>query len=229
MPDEALSMEVMLLMMEKFDQEYLTKKANNEDVKSVVMAATFIVIGYRAGLRGEEIPMMELKGSMEGSEKGKKHEVPDLRHRVVSLIGRFITETGELRHLLPLPEITKSGLKHAMWMDRLFEWSKSKGVTEGFAFRSEDGEPVRASEYDFTKLQEIQSKRPDLIDPKIDVFSRFSMRRSARRGSNTQALCQEVPVEYIHLNNRWRQNKNQGKERSNSFQWSNITQTYAWV
>ena len=54
------------------------------------------------------------------------------------------------------------------------------------------------------RLEEIQSQRPELFPPGIDIAEDYLLVRSLRRGSTTLAQVLQVPKEVIDLNNRWR-------------------------
>ncbi|KAL7578003.1 hypothetical protein ACA910_007619 [Epithemia clementina (nom. ined.)] len=51
-------------------------------------------------------------------------------------------------------------------------------------------------------LLHIQSKYPGIINPREDVINNYSVRRSLRRGSKTQARNKKVPKDVVELNNR---------------------------
>jgi len=48
----------------------------------------------------------------------------------------------------------------------------------------------------------------------IDVFDVFSLRRSLRRGSDSQAIAQQVAPDDIDLNNRWRRVEQAGSRKA---------------
>jgi hypothetical protein len=89
------------------------------------------------------------------------------------------------------------------------------GVTSGPLFRKsqEINEPAQIKHLDhlFHKyLLMLQCKRPDLIPENIDVLNVYSIRRSPRRGSTTQARNVKVPRDVININNRWRAENSSG-------------------
>jgi len=206
--DEAMSMELLLAIQGLFERDFAAAGDDLERQAEVIFPAAFCAIGYCAGLRGEEIPLMDLPGTIRYFASSMRHPDPELRHFVVPLIGRFKTETGELTHLMPLTPVTASGVKTAVWVERILAWYDRKRIVQGPVFRDDRGEPVRASDYDFeicSRIAEIQATRPGIVDPDIDVYDRYSMRRSLRRGSDSQAIVKNIPEVDIELNNRWRQ------------------------
>ena len=95
----------------------------------------------------------------------------------------------------------------ARWVKRVMDWYHRKSIIRGPVFRDKDDEPVRASDYDFdicTRIAEVQATRPGIVQADVDVFDRYSMRRSLRRGSDSQAIAQGIDEIVIELNNRWR-------------------------
>jgi len=207
--DEAISMPVMLKLMSLFERDYqgVIRGGSLEEVAEILFPAAFIVIGYCAALRGEEVPMMDLVGTREFYDSGLKQEDADLRHVVIPLSGRFKNEIGEMYHIIPLVLETASGLQPGIWVGRIIEWYERSRIDTGWVFRDEQGYPIRAMEYDYEfcqRLAEIQLIRKDLIQGDIDVFNVYSLRRSLRRGSDSQAIARNVDPADIDLNNRWR-------------------------
>jgi hypothetical protein len=147
---------------------------------------------------------MDLSGTKRNFAASGRHRLP---HVVVALIGRFKREIGELDHMLPLAAVTKSGLKPREWIGRMLDWYGERGITNGPVFRDfGTGEAVRSITYEFdilTELEEIQNGRGDIISETVDVFEQYGVSRSFRRGSNSQAINQDVSARDIDHNNRW--------------------------
>jgi hypothetical protein len=80
---------------------------------------------------------------------------------------------------------------------------------------SKTGNAARAgsNEYDIlVELDGIQKEEGDVISDTVDVFERYGVSRSFRRGSNTQAINQGVSDADIDHNNRWsRIEKSEGR------------------
>jgi hypothetical protein len=172
--------------------------------RAVLFPALFSIITFCGGLRGEETPLMDLTVTRSKFDESGDHA---RKHVVITLIGRFKTETGEKRHMLPLAATTASGLEPRKWIGRMIEWYKKKGITKGPVFRDFDsGMAVRASEYEFDILVELEAIQRDtrgIISESIDVFESYGVSRSFRRGSNTHAINQGVTEATINHNNRW--------------------------
>jgi len=54
----------------------------------------------------------------------------------------------------------------------------------------------------------------ELIQADIDVFDVYSLHRSLRWGSNSQAIAQQVDPDDIDLNNRWRRVEQAGSRKA---------------
>ena len=215
-PDLAISIAQMLALMENFETRW-KDAVTREQKRWVVFPALFSVIAFCCGLRGEELPLMSLSGVRRHLRRGLEH--PTMPHVVVALLGRFKTEISQKYHLMPLVLETNSGLQPGLWITRMVTWYEEEGIVRGWVFRNfKNGEPSRARDYEYdilTELENIQRKSPEIIDEKINVFEEFGVSRSFRRGSDTQALIQGVPISVIERNNRWRSVENAGSKRVN--------------
>jgi len=141
--DEAISMETMLELMRIFERDLeKTRTGSLEEQAEVLFPALFVVLGYCAALRGEEVPMMDLKGAKTLFEVGTNHPDKTLRHVVIPLTGRFKNETGEMYHIILVVLETASGLKPGVWMARMLDWFEKQGVSSGWVCRDHDGQQV---------------------------------------------------------------------------------------
>ena len=206
--DQAISMELMLALMDIFERD-LDEAGNDLDAQApVLFAAGFVIVGCCASLRGEEIPLMDLEETISMHKKGVSHPVAAQRHAVVPLVGRFKTEIGERHHKLPLALVTKSGSEPGKWVGRMVAWHEAKAVGKGPVFRilgSSDRVTATHCDCDVCgRIEEIQATQPGIVDQDLDVHDRHSMRRSLRRGSDTQALIQRIPTHVVEMFNRWR-------------------------
>jgi hypothetical protein len=203
-PDLAISIQAMLALMENYESAWEQAQGDEEEERAILFPALFSVVTYCGGFRGEETPLMDLSGTLKHFDESGRHRQP---HVVVSLIGRFKNEIGEQRHMLPLAAETASGLKPRKWIGRMLEWYRKKGISRGPVFRDfETGHAVRASCYEFdimTELEGIQSRGGDIISQTVEVYERYGVSRSFRRGSNTHAINQGVSESDIDHNNRW--------------------------
>jgi hypothetical protein len=163
--------------------------------------------GFSAGLRGEEIGHVRLHETIMYTTRGLVH--PRKAHVLLALEGRFKGQISRKKHKIPLVPITASGIKNQLWLFRLIDEHEVRGNTVGPIFRkspfSDDAIQIKHLDVLFHKyLLIVQATRPDLIPESVDVVSDYSIRRSIRRGSTSQARNQKIPRDIINLNNRWR-------------------------
>jgi hypothetical protein len=91
--DEAVSIEQMVISMEAFETDWNKIKRDNNhttgQVCEVLFPALFLVLAFCGGLRGEEVPLMDLEATREFTSSGLHR--PDKRktHGVIALHGRF--------------------------------------------------------------------------------------------------------------------------------------------
>jgi hypothetical protein len=100
--------------------------------KQVLFPALFAVAAYAGGLRGEEVPLMDLFSTFKHFSEGVNH--PKHPHVVMALCGRFKNKIGELEHLQPLATKTRLGLGVLIWFQQMLSWHKRKNVTRGPVF-----------------------------------------------------------------------------------------------
>ena len=126
---------------------------------------------------------------------------------LIPLLGRLKGETGDRYHLLPMSRRTDSGFDTGTWADRLGEAMISMGFTNGFLFGDGPGTQVKIGTYDaelHSRLAVVKISNPKLFESGINIEEKYGLRRSLRRGSNTEAANRGVPRDVIELNNRWR-------------------------
>ena len=162
--------------------------------------------GFCVGLRGEEIVKTmatDLRAFAKAGANNRKNP-----HVCFPLRGRFKGEKGERNHMLVCAYETKSGLRVGQWVDRFLSCFEEMGRSEtGFLFVDSARKVRKIGEYDpqfIERLEEIQSQRPELFPPGINIAEDYSLVRSLRRGSTTLARVRKIPQDVIDLNNRWR-------------------------
>jgi len=209
-PDRALSTTILLEILRLLNVEWIE---NPHCRMSIAAEGAFYVIAFSCALRGEELPLVDLHGTL-------KHWTPsttsDPPHIVIAILGRFKGEIGENYHLLPIVTITASGIDNKLWIGRLLEEYSKMNISNGPLFRNKMGLKIRAIDFEpqfFDRLESIQSLRPDLIPPTDNVSEEYGIYRSFRRGSTSAATNNGLPPEVIEANNRWRKFHQAGASR----------------
>lgn len=206
-PDKAVSIELMLALMNRFEEQWKSAEGDRLAEKEVVFPALFALCAYVASLRGEEVPLLDLEQTREKTALGISH--PTNPHVVLTLSGRFKNEIGVLKYHLPIVEINSSGLNVRKWIERMLVWYGPD--RKGYVFRDAVGHRVAAGFYAqkiLNVILEIQQSGLEhergLVESDCDVFEEFGMSRSFRRGSDSRALAAGVSPATVDLINRWR-------------------------
>ena len=129
-----------------------------------------MIIGVCEGLRGEEVFLTSMKGTLNFWEETRKRY---LSHTMVTLKGWFKGKTGEKWHMLPLLDITESGIevrkRVGIWLEVLVE---EDGKLEGWVFQIEGGERLRIhdKEEGFKEgFRELHAIGEGLIPSVVDI------------------------------------------------------------
>jgi len=202
--DFAISADIMNALLATLNEEW-EDAASWESRAKIAEMAFVLVSGYCCGLRGEEIVKADLAGFLKYLEIGRQDaEHP---HVIVPLIGRIKGETGERCHMCVLARETKSGTRGGIWADRLKAVNLERGRHRGPLFRNKRGQRAKIGDFEsefLARMIRLKLARPGLFEPGIDIAESYSLFRSLRRGSTTEAVKRRVPQEIIELNNRWR-------------------------
>ena len=199
--DEALSSAQVLALTEV--GEWLWQRAKDDvERKEIANVIACVVIGFVASLRGEEIPWI----SMKGLRQFWPTTMPE-GFVMIPLRGRFKGEDNLRWHLVPLVDVTNSGIKVRRWVHRLLTLRLTLDeVGEGPLFINDSGEQAKVRDYNDTFHQYIRlamQRSPTAFSSQLEAED-FNLRRSMRRGSTTQSHNNKTPSATIELINRWR-------------------------
>jgi hypothetical protein len=207
--DAAVSIGVMLRLMEKFESIFQKSEPRSAQRKECVECACFCLISYCVSMRGFEVPKVILHFLRDFRQPERAGDVD--AHVGLPLAGRFkLRGNMDQNLLLFMAKRTQSGLEPMLWIDRLIDELELWNITTGWAFQREDESPMRLSDFQdviLDLLLEIQKESPELIDPDIDVRDAYGLARSFRRGSVTRAENCQVDAKLIEYMNRWITNK----------------------
>ena len=108
---------------------------------------------------------------------------------------------------IPCVAVTSgTGICTGVWAVRFCQLERLSGRRGGRLFTM-DQPNGKLSEFDqafYTVLEEVQSLRPDLIPPEVEVREDCGILRSLRRGVTAHATNMEVDSRLINAINRWR-------------------------
>lgn len=218
-PDLGLSLEQMVVLMSMFEKEWVNSPDPSEAGTTILFAALFMLVSYLGGLRGEEVPLLDLGGMIKYFQQGVSH--PKHPHVPLALLGRFKHDGRERYHYVPISAREGSPLVLRPWIERMFKYYQRRGITNGRVFRNVlTGTPSKQGDYEFEflrRMSDIQSKTEGIVPTTDNVFEDYGTRRSARRGATTEARNLGLAQDTIEENNRWSQEeRSKGKKSSGS-------------
>ena len=204
--DAAISIEVMMELMKRFEDEFQGGEKGPAGLRSTAEAACFCLLSFCGSFRGFEVPKVVLSYLREFRVREAIGDI--LPHIGVPLAGRFKLRGNMDQNLLVyVAAETASGLQPMVWVDRLVGLLESDGIVTGWCFQGSNGEQLRMHQFEdriFGKLVDIQADSPHLIPAEMDVYEAFGLARSFRRGATTRAQNCGVPGPDIDWINRWR-------------------------
>jgi len=86
LPDLAVSIEVMVCLMDRLEKEWERARSEKER-RMVLFLALFLSVGYCGGLSGEEVPLMDIAGTRDNYADAVGHQ--KMPHVNVALCGKF--------------------------------------------------------------------------------------------------------------------------------------------
>lgn len=165
--------------------------------KRIAEMGAWFVMGFCVGLRGEEMPLIELSGTASSLQFLALEVDP---HFLVRIKGRtkgtLIAGRG---FEIPCIAVTGvSGLRPGRWIQRLVEAIHGEGRRNGKLFQRHLAVP-RLLEFEI-RVQDCTN----LINPEIDLREKAGILRTLRRGLTSHAINMQVPETLTNAVNRWR-------------------------
>jgi len=205
-PDAAISSFVLRKMLQYAEAEW-HGSVDAIERHFIVRAGLFLVLGFLAALRGEEVPRLVRKEFIRLNKLSvQEREQP---HIVIPLYGRFKNESNVARcHVMNVVCQSKSGIRGDLWVLRAIEAENDS--TNKFLFSEATGEREKGGIYEdymFKLLGKVQARHPEHIPADLEVREAYGISRSCRRKTNYEAQnapngdCEEKD---INRNNRWR-------------------------
>jgi hypothetical protein len=201
--DEPISIEVLHELERILERQWRSATQADAKLKIAQMGAWFIA-GFCAGLRGEEMLLIELAGTARKLEEFLTDS--SCPHFVFVVSGK--TKGNQLsgaKFGVPVAATTEgTHLMPGKWVSRLCSLMSLAGDTTGRLFRRRL-KPTRLFEFEhdfFKLLREVQSTT-DLIDGTMDIESSFGIFRSTRRGMTAHARNMKVSKDDLNTFNRW--------------------------
>ena len=115
----------MLGVMDILEEELLDDTTDSRRRRIIAVCGGALVILYGGALQGGEVFLLEASEVVKRKRDGRSHR--SLTHVLAPLMSRFKNETGERNVLIPLPNVTASGLKIRDWIERLITVLEKQG------------------------------------------------------------------------------------------------------
>lgn len=212
--DWPMPIEVLQYIDRRLDRLWMVE-TDHSARKRIAEMAVWYVVGFCSGLRGEEMPLIELTGTARSLKFLEEEEDP---HFLLRLKGRtkgmLLAGSG---FEIPIVAITgTSNLEPGKWMKRLVNMIFEEGRTGGKLFQRRF-KPAKLIEFEedwYDILLSVQDTT-DLIDKSLDIRENAGILRTLRRGFTSHAINMEIPQELINAFNRWREEaKENGRKGS---------------
>jgi hypothetical protein len=172
-PDKDLPIEVIHAIDVILEQEWL-KCVRAQDQKRVAEIGAWFLGGFCTGLRGEEMPLIELAGTA----NSLKHLRDNEPYFVFVILGRTKgNRLGGAKFGVPCVAITEgTHLKPGRWIERLVTVLHESGRRGGRLFERRL-KPTKLMEYehDFFKVIEKVQSTLDLIADDVDVREAYGI------------------------------------------------------
>ena len=147
------------------------------------LTTMFLIGDFSGGLRGEELPKMELGAIQKYWSEALEH--PNTPHVPLVLSGRFKQTDGEWLYFLPLACHSQAGIEICLWAYRLLQTYRVLGVVSGpvFRFAHKGAKIMRSLVGDLDVLfhgvlARVQERWPRVLPPTVKVQDEISVRWS---------------------------------------------------
>ena len=201
--NEALTSDMVLAICNLAERDW-TEATDESEKERIEETVAFMLLGFGAALRGEEVPLVTVDGLLHFWEETR--DDPSDPFIMATLYGRFKGETGERWHCLPICDNNRSGIPFRRWIGRLLNRRrKADGVHETGWLFEKDGRRGRLADYDdgFVEyIERVHAGQPELFS-KGTLLYMFSLWRSPRRGAVLETTGR-VDITIVNLMNRWR-------------------------
>lgn len=206
--DKAISLDLLKALISSFSNEILNCSQSKTEKLNLVNGLAYTAIMFGGSFRGSEGLKLDLKALIKDFEKGNSdsHKHP---HVVIPLQGRFKGEAGEQCHLIPLSNVSASGIRFRDAVTLLVKFRENFTLNNPWGFVNQEGNKLSFSEMNEIFLEGLdhvkdQDTNNSLGLADVDIREQYNINRSFCRGSSTHAQNMNVPEPVINAHNRWR-------------------------
>jgi len=171
--------------------------------ENAVYTGCMLIVGFFGALRGSEINQVdigELRARWSGSVNGPHPHIP------ITIVGGIKNEGGFKCYVQPMALVTNHGTDLGFWFRKLLVVAGESATGPMFKMKGSNRKAT-ITEMDrlfHEILERVQERYPSIIQKEEDVVGSYSMYRSPRRGSTTEAQNSNISQLVIESNNRWR-------------------------
>ena len=194
----------LILALDAVCQSQWEVSADEREKKDIEDLVSYVLMEFCGDLRGEEVPLLSLKGVLEFWEETTAADPPYI---MLTLHGSFKGETGLRWHCIPIAVNTKSGLPTLKWIRRAVRRRKEVEKREvGWFFATGEGRRQKMSYYEPMLIEHLHTVKSHFVEAigKSTEVEDFSLWRSGRSGATTEAANNGVPQLVIETMGRWR-------------------------
>ena len=202
-PDSPLTTPILRKCLEILE-ETVTLGPREPSYSNALHTGCMLIVGFFGALRGDEINLVdigELRARWTGSVHGPHPHIP------ICLIGNIKGVDGGFKYYVqPLALVTDHGTDLGSWFRKLLELA-GKDATGPMFKRRGSNRKATIQEMNVLfhdVLERVQERYPGVIQKDENIMKSYSMYRSPRRGSTTEAQNSKISVAVIESNNRWR-------------------------
>ena len=213
--NKAISIQVMKSLIQEFKSMIIETESGSWERQRQCMGLAYSVVAFCGSLRGSEGLIIDLitlesnwsNGNHTSTSKNMSSCPP---HIIIPLRGRFKGETGERCHLMPLANITSTGIQIRGAINVMIAARREmKHTSCPWAFVNQRGSHMSFSEMNEIVMERLEAVKEQDLENELgldvfDIREDFSINRSFRRGSETHAQNQKVPETAINAQNQWK-------------------------
>jgi hypothetical protein len=202
-PDQAVMSELMVELLRAVESRMRGSKSESEVIQWT-LAGGYFALCFVASLRGSEGLLLDVEALLEKADTSESYVI-------FPLLGRVKGESHSRHHLLASVNVTASGIQVRTWHGRITYMSRLQGRTRGPAFVDEHQRQSSSQQMNrrfHTCLVDCWSSHPSLFPPNItseaNVWEKYDVFRSMRRGSATRSISRKVSETDRFIVNCWK-------------------------
>ena len=119
-------------VLNKLEMAFFDPATSADRVREVLMLGAYLCCTYGHSLRGNEGLWVDADRLCRHIGMGKYDQRAP--HVLISLLGRFKSEDGDRMHVFPLANVTRSGIRIHIWLERLVKLLRDEGKSSCPAF-----------------------------------------------------------------------------------------------